>query len=998
MRSPLLITITLLGALASLLGLAHAAPPPPATVDAAFFEQKVRPILAANCLSCHSGKAGLSGLRLDSREHLLKGGKRGPAVLTGKPEESLLLKAVHYDAALKMPPAGRLPDASIEILIQWVKAGSPWARVGGPTVGRQVSPSRAPAVSPSQWWSFRPLRTPRVPTVRTPLPPKLGGRGGRFANRKSQIVNPIDAFVLAELPKHGLKPNPPADARTLIRRVTLDLTGLPPTPEEVDEFVNECRADGVFRSSGVQVLGTRSRPKPDPNTRIPEYRGIRTSADPPVSEKAYERLVNRLLQSPHYGERLALPWLDLGRYADSDGYHDDTDRTQWGYRDYVIRAFNQDKPFDQFTIEQLAGDLLAKEKESNPDPRAASADPGTADTCSPSGQRQLPLSRSAGRVPAGRGRGVRAHPLTRSPTQASQPPGTPFDPREAVVASAFNRNGPTSSEGGAIIEEYLAKYAVDRVNTTTNVWLGLTVQCSECHDHKYDPITQKDFYSLFAFFNQVPEEILYRGADAPPTIPMPTPQQQAKLDELARQISDLETSLKSCSPDAKPDLQKKLDAAKKSRTDLDKQARLRIMADLPQRRPTHVLLRGDYRGHGPEVQPAVPAALGTLPDGAKHDRLALARWIVSPENPLTPRVTVNRLWQMLFGAGLVRTSEDFGTRGELPSHPELLDRLASAFVGTASSPGVDGEIEGPRDRGTPAAKTVQTRREGADREVSPSLRLSVSPSSPKEVPTTGAAPATGYDCGWSVKKLLKLIVMSATYRQSARATPEQLRKDPENRWLGRGARFRLPAELIRDNALAISGLLVPKIGGPSVKPYQPGDLWRELSAGDQEAKSYVQDHGPDLYRRGIYTFWKRSILYPAFAVFDAPKREVCVTRRLQTNTPLAAFATMNDTAYVEAARVFAQRILANGGPSTVSRLDYAYRVALARPPAAKEAQVLVRLHDRMLAKYRLDLDAAKKLVAVGEAPRPAELDPAEHAAWTCVCNAILNLDETITRE
>jgi hypothetical protein len=617
---------------------------------------------------------------------------------------------------------------------------------------------------------------------------------------------------------------------------------------------------------------------------------------------------------------MALHWLDQARYADSDGLHDDTDRTQWGYRDYVINSFNADKPFNQFTVEQIAGDLLV--------------------------QRELKK----------RGQGDMSDAMWNT-FPISSPQLTP-DLQEMLVGSAFNRSGPTTSEGGAIPEEVLNAYAVDRVNTTANVWLGLTVQCSQCHDHKYDPITAKDYYQLAAYFNQVPEQALYRGADAPPTILYPTGDQQKQLADWAQKIAALEVELKPLAgaPDAKAEearvaaAKKKLDEARAARTNVVKNATLRVMVDVPKRRPTHLLMRGDYRSPGDEVQPTIPAVFGKLPADGPQNRLALAEWLVDPKQPLTPRVTVNRFWQLFFGDGIVKSSEDFGTRGEKPSHPELLDWLSSYFISSATN----------------------------------------------QEPGVGEKTLAGAD--WRVKRLLKLIVMSSTYQQSSRSTAEMRGKDPENRLLARGPRFRLSAELIRDNALAISGLLEAKVGGPSVKPYQPGDLWRELSAGDQEAKSYVQDHGVDLYRRGLYVFWKRSVLFPAFAVFDASKRETCVVRRPITNTPLQAFVTLNDTTYVEAARVFAQRVLKDGGPTLNARLDYAFRRALGRPATAREQTAMSRVYLTTVAQFRGDAAAALQLVSVGEAVRPTDLDVPEHAAWTCVCNTLLNLDETITKE
>jgi mono/diheme cytochrome c family protein len=843
-------------ATAALVGLACAAPPSTVgrtAASAGNLAWRAQQLLEQKCVTCHGEKVQSSGLRLDSRAALLKGGKRGPSFVPSRPEKSLLLTAVHFDGPLKMPPAGKLADAEIRLLTEWIRGGATWPeRSRQPAVGSRQSAGEPNSSAPAALWALAPIRRPQIPSVRN----------------RAWVKNPIDAFVLARLEREGLKPSPYADRRTLIRRVSLDLTGLPPRPEEVEAFVSD---------------------------RAPN---------------AYEKVVDRLLASPAYGERMAQHWLDLARYADSDGYHDDTTRYMHEYRDYVITAFNENKPFDRFTIEQLAGDLI------------------------------------------------------------------PNATIEQKIASAFNRCGPTSSEGGAVLEEYAAKYAVDRVNTTGAVWLGLTVQCAECHDHKYDPIRTKEYYQLFAFFNQVPEEILYRGSDAPPVLRLPTPEQQAKLDELTRRAGELETALKSCAPAAAEETKKKLEEVKKAQGEVEKTVRkIRIMADVPERRPTHVLLRGDYRNKGEEVQPGVPAVLGALPAGMKGDRLALATWLVDPKNPLPARVTVNRFWQMLFGRGIVGSSDDLGTRGERPTHPELLDYMASVFSGTGASVGGDRGRERPRDRekgGAPEAL------------LSPSLPPSVSPSAN----------------AWDVKAILRLIVTSATYQQSSRLTREMAARDPENRLLARGPRFRLAAEVIRDNALAISGLLDRErpVGGPSVKPYQPGDLWRELSAGDQADKSYVQDHGPDLYRRGLYTFWKRSILHPAFAVFDAPKREVCVGRRPITNTPLQAFVTLNDTQYVEAARVFAQLLMQKGGPAFDSRLDLAYRRALARPASGKERDALRRLYHDALAQYRQDARGAEALVSVGEAPRPKDLDVVELAAWTCVCNAVLNLDEVVTRE
>ena len=497
------------------------------------------------------------------------------------------------------------------------------------------------------------------------------------------------------------------------------------------------------------------------------------------------------------------------------------------------------------------------------------------------------------------------------------------------MGSAFNRNGPTSSEGGANPDEYRIKYAVDRVNTTAAVWLGVTLQCAECHDHKFDPFSQREFYQFMAFFDQVPGNHLFRGLYAPPSIILPSVDQSNQLTKLEAVV----TKLKKKDENEEEENHTQLMAAKKERDEFrDTIPQLRVMQDSEIQQPTHVLVRGDFRQPAERVHPGVPAVFPPLPE-VTSPRLALAEWLVSADNPLPARVVVNRFWAMLFGRGIVKTAEDFGSQGEPPSHPKLLDWLALEFITS----------------------------------------------------------------GWDVKHLLKYIVTSSTYRQSSAANAEQWRADPENRLLARGARFRLPAEMIRDNALYISGLLKEKIGGPSVKPYQPSGLWKEMSYGNSSGKGYQQDHGDNLYRRGIYTFWKRSILYPAFAIFDAPNREECTVRRPRTNTPLQAFVTLNSTAFVEAARVFAERILREKlGPE--DRIDLAMEIALARSPSAVEKETLQELLADMKAHYQTDPDEACRIIAVGEWPVATDFSPVTLAAWTSVAQAILNLDETQTKE
>lgn len=712
--------------------------------DSLDFNRDIRPILSNHCFACHGPDANKrkAELRLDVREVAVE----KKAIVPGAAEASELVRRIlHSDPEERMPPTKTkkpLEAEQITLLRRWVSSGAKYTR---------------------HWAWIAPVRSERPQVAKGGWP-----------------KNAIDDFILARLEEEGLKPSSEATRRTFIRRLSFDLTGLPPTGEEVAAFIAD------------------------------------------ESPRAYEKLVERLLSSPRYGERMTQHWLDLARYADSDGYHDDTTRAMWSYRDYVIRSFNENKRFDVFTREQIAGDQI------------------------------------------------------------------PNATLEQKVGSAFHRNGPTSSEGGANPEEYRVKYAVDRVNTTATVWLGVTLHCTECHDHKFDPFTQREFYQLFAFFDQVPGNHLFRGLYAPPAIEVPNS---------------------------------------------DPPAKLRIMQDSPQRQPTHLLIRGDFRRKGDQVQPGVPALLPPLPKAATP-RLALAKWLIDPKNPLPARVVVNRLWAMLFGTGLVATAEDFGSQGEWPSHPELLDWMAVEFI----------------------------------------------------------------ESGWDLKHMLRLMVTSATYRQSSAGSEELVRLDPDNRLLARGSRFRLPAEMIRDNALAVSGLLHEQLGGPSVKPYQPAGLWKEMSYGDSAGKAYQQDHGKSLYRRGLYTFWKRSILYPSFAAFDAPIREECTVSRPITNTPLQAFVTLNDIAFVEAARVFAERIIREGGADTGRRIRFAMEVALARPPSAAEAAILETLLQDMHRSYRADADAARKIVTVGEWPTAKDLDPVVVAAWTSVAQAVLNLDETLTKE
>ncbi|MGE4551092.1 MAG: DUF1549 and DUF1553 domain-containing protein, partial [Opitutales bacterium] len=583
------------------------------------------------------------------------------------------------------------------------------------------------------------------------------------------------------------------------------------------------------------------------------------------SVPAYAKLVDKLLDSPHFGERLALPWLDLARYADTVGYQKDRLRDCWLYRDYLIRAFNENKPYDQFVIEQLAGDLLE---------------------------------------------------------------GDPLEKRSWLIASGLNRMNQTTSEGGAQSKEYVAKYAADRVRNTAAIFLGSTMGCAECHDHKYDPFTMQDFYSFAAFFADIKEP----GVGYPAHTAMPT---YALLDEwsdLEAELAELQDKKKAAvPPDEKASLSQritevkdrigKLSNSKKwPKTLVTLKAKPRIVRMLP---------RGNWLDEtGPVMSPAIPAFLGKLDLGeSRATRLDLARWIASRDNPLTARVFVNRVWKQLFGKGLARDLDDLGAQGERPTHPKLLDWLAVDFM----------------------------------------------------------------ENGWDIKRLIRQIVTSEAYRRSSNH-PASANRDPENRLLARQATFRLEAELIRDNALAISGLLVPKIGGRSVKPYQPANYWFRL----YNSGKYVQDHGEELYRRGIYTLWRRSFWHPSLQAFDAPAREECVAERPISNTPQQALVLLNDPTYVEAARIFAERIL-SAHEKDLARFDLAFRIALARPPVQEEILVLQKLLEQERAIYAENVKEALAFLKTGEQPANETLDPAELAAWTSIARVILNLHETITR-
>ncbi len=803
------------------------------------FSRDVLPILSDNCFRCHGPDANTrkGNLRLDVKDGALRA--EDAVINPGHSAESevvLRITSNEPDEIMPPPKSGRtLTAAQIDTLERWIDEGAKWGK----------------------HWAFEPPRDAPPPDVRNRAWPR----------------NAIDRFIIARLETEGLAPSPEADRTALIRRVSLDLTGLPPSPAAVDDFLADTTPD------------------------------------------AYERLVDRLLASPQYGERMVWEWLDAARYADSNGYQGDGERTMWPWRDWAISALNRNQPFDAFTVQQLAGDLL------------------------------------------------------------------PDASRDDKLATGFCRNHPINGEGGRIAEENRIDYVMDMAETAGTVWLGLTFNCCRCHDHKFDSLTQRDYYGLFAFFNQTPVNGGGGNPQTPPVVDFITPEQSTHLATLNEKLSAaavavgiLEQSLfprpegepASASDKASktpPEIAAvlKLKPGARGRAQLDQLEkywltpepayaaaikaqrealdardgfnrslpRVMVMEDIPNPRPTFVLSRGSYEKPTDPVSANVPASMPPLPSDVPRNRLALARWLVAPENPLTARVTVNRVWQQFFGTGLVKTSEDFGVQGEIPSHPALLDWLAREFVRS----------------------------------------------------------------GWDMKALQGLIVTSSTYRQSSRVSPALVERDPQNRLLARGSRFRLPSWMIRDQALAASGLLIAKEGGPPVKPYQPSGVWEEATFGN---KRYQQDHGDALYRRSVYTFWRRIVGPTAF--FDTNARTTCVVKPTRTNSPMHALTTLNDVTFVEAARALAQRVLKTAGPSPNERVELAFRLVLTRKPSSEERRVLLGSLDRARREFSADPTAARKYLVVGESPRDETLDPVEHAAYTALASAILNLDEALTKQ
>ncbi len=670
-------------------------------------------------------------------------------------------------------------------------------------------------------WSYTAPTTPAIPSVKNEAWPN----------------SDLDRIVLARLEQERLEPAPQADPATLYRRIHLDLTGLPPTPKAAQAFAND--------------------PSPE----------------------AFERAVDDLLASPAYGEHWARVWLDLARYADSKGYEADRARTMWPYRDWVIRALNDDMPYDQFTREQLAGDLLD------------------------------------------------------NPT------------RDQRIATAFHRNTATNDEGGTDDEEFRVAAVVDRVNTTMQVWMGTTMACVQCHTHKYDPISHREYYQFFALFNQTADADTFPVES--PVLPLHEEDQERKYSHFKEQLEKAEEALEAMKSSVTPasdedagDHEKALEKAEKRKKfaeDIlnkfnESAPQLPVLEELPEddQRVTRRMIRGSFLNQAEEVSPGTPAAFHLVPDNAPLNRLGVAEWLMADENPLTARVAVNRYWERFFGIGIVETAEEFGTQGELPSNQAVLDWLAVEFR----------------------------------------------------------------ESGWSFKSLCKTIVMSATYQQDSTITPESWERDQYNRLLARGPRFRLSAETIRDQALSISGLLSDEMYGPPVMPYQPDGTWQVVYNGDP----WKLSEGENKYRRGLYTFWRRSSPYPSMMSFDATSREVCVSRRLRTNTPLQALVTLNDPVYVEAAQGLARRMYDANPNSAKKAITYGFYRATAREPQHAELATLVDLFEENLDRYREDTDAATKLATEPLPLNRANAEVARLAALTVVGNVLLNMDEVLTKE
>ncbi len=729
----------------------------------------IRPILSDKCFSCHGpdGNKRESGLRLDIEENAFAALKENPgahALVAGKPNLSeAFLRISTKDTVLMMPPPSsnlKLTSHEIKLIEKWIKQGAKY----------------------ETHWSFLQPKKAKLPEPEDP----------------EWVKNEIDYFILSKMEQKGLSPNPEANKEFLLKRLSLDLTGLPPGLELMDAFL----ADN--------------------------------------SATAYEKVVDKLLKSPAYGEKMALHWLDVARYADSHGFQDDSYRSQWPWRDWVIHSFNKNLPYDKFITYQLAGDLI---------PNAS---------------------------------------------------------KEQILATGFNRNHKITEEGGVVDEEYRVSYVVDRTNTFSKSLIGVTLECAQCHDHKYDPFSQKNYYQLYSFFNNV-KEVGIESTVAGPETYAKKPFIEITDDEINKILKFI------------------------NKTDSNKLI-VSVMGDRDTLRKTFILDRGAYDAPGVEVSAGTPESILSFDPKYPKNRLGLSQWLFDKRNPLTSRVFVNQLWNEIFGRGIVKTAGDFGMQGELPTHPELLDWLAVDFMNN----------------------------------------------------------------GWNMKRLVKQMVMSATYRQSAVINSDKLKKDPENVFLSRAPRYRIKAELVRDLVLSSSGLLVKTIGGPSVKPYQPEGLWENASSGRGILRNYKQDHGNDLYRRGMYTFIKRTVPPPVMGIFDASNRDQCEVNRLKTNTPLQALIMMNDPTVLEASRVLATKI--EQQPLQMKeKLIKTFRLIVCRKPTIKEIEVLNSYYSDQLGVFKNQKKRAESLLSIGEYPLPQNLNKSSVAAWMQVISALYNLEETITK-
>ncbi|MEX2592549.1 MAG: PSD1 and planctomycete cytochrome C domain-containing protein [Anditalea sp.] len=731
------------------------------------FNFHIRPILSDNCFACHGPDANKreAGLRLDIAESAYKALDENPsahALVPGQPKDSeAFVRISSENKEILMPPPESnlsLSDYEIKLIEKWIRQGAEY----------------------EPHWAFVAPVDHDLPQVKNKVWPK----------------NEIDFFILNKQEQMGVAPNEEADKERLLKRISLDLTGLPPSLEMMDSFVSDKSTD------------------------------------------VFEKMIDQLLEDPAYGEKMAVYWMDIARFADSHGFQDDSYRSQWPWRDWVIHAFNKNMPYDKFITWQLAGDLM------------------------------------------------------------------PDASIEQLLATGFNRNHKITEEGGVVDEEYRVMYVTDRTNTFGKALMGITMECANCHDHKYDPLSQKEYFQLYSFFNNVKEVGIESVVGGPETY--------AKKPLMEISNEDVDSLL----------------------TFINKQDTSRlivsVMGDLDTLRPTYVLERGAYDAHGEEVKPGMPESILPFDPDYPQNRLGLAQWLFDRQNPLTSRVFVNQIWQEFFGKGIVRTPGDFGMQGELPTHPELLDWLAVDFM----------------------------------------------------------------DHGWDIKRLVKKIVTSATYRQSAVATPEALETDPDNILLARSPRARIKAEFVRDLILASSGLLNKTIGGPSIKPYQPEGLWEGATSGRGVLSVYKQDHGPDLYRRGLYSFIKRTVPPPAMTIFDASNRDQCEIERLITNTPLQALVMMNDPTMLEASRVLAADLLTEDIESG-DKIMKAFRLIVCRSPEERELAVLTDYYQKQLETMKIE--NAEDLLAVGEYPLPGKVDKVKLAAMMQVISTIYNLEEAIAK-